>query len=152
LLVPASPPGEPPLDGWIDRLHGPVAFGIVPLFALVNSGVRLHGLGISDLVQPVSLGVALGLFAGKQVGITSFTWAAVKLRMARIPGDATLLQLHGVALIGGIGFTVALFLADLAFATEPVLLAQAKLGILVGSLLSGVAGALLLLVSPAESS
>jgi len=68
-----------------------------------------------------------------------------------MPGDATLHQLHGVALIGGIGFTVALFLADLAFATEPVLLAQAKLGILAGSLLSGVAGALLLLLTPADS-
>src|SRR5438067_4301701 len=151
LLVPASISGEAPLDRWIERLHGPVAFGIVPLFALVNSGVHLHGAGISDLLQPVSLGVALGLFAGKQVGITSFTWAAVKLRMARMPGDATLHQLHGVALIGGIGFTVALFLADLAFATEPVLLAQAKLGIVTGSLLSGAAGALLLLLTPGDS-
>jgi NhaA family Na+:H+ antiporter len=151
LLVPASEQGEAPLDAWIDRLHGPVAFGVVPLFALVNSGVRLEGVGVADLLQPVSLGVALGLFAGKQVGITSLTWAAVKLRLARMPGDATLQQLHGVALIGGIGFTVALFLADLAFATEPALLAQAKLGILVGSLFSGIAGAVLLLLARTQA-
>jgi NhaA family Na+:H+ antiporter len=150
LLVPASPPAVAPLDAWIDRLHVPVAFGIVPLFALVNSGVALQGLGIGELLRPVALGVALGLFAGKQAGITSFTWAAVKLRLARTPGDATLRQLHGVAVVGGIGFTVALFLADLAFADEPALLAQAKLGILAGSLLSGAIGALLLLLGPGE--
>ena len=137
------------LDGWIEKLHRPVALGIVPLFALANSGVSLAGAGAADLLAPVALGVGLGLFAGKQLGIFLFTIAAVRVRIAPMPGGASLRQLHGVAVVGGIGFTVALFIAELAFAAEPALLREAKIGILAGSLLSGIVGALLLRTCPA---
>jgi NhaA family Na+:H+ antiporter len=94
------------------------------------------------------LGVVLGLFVGKQVGIFLFTWVAVKAGLSEMPGRGSLLQLHGVAVVAGIGFTVALFVAGLAFAKEPHLLTEAKLGILLGSLLSAVVGYLLLRFGP----
>ena len=136
------------IDAWIAALHRPVALLVVPLFALLNSGVSLSGASWGDLLAPVALGVGLGLLAGKQLGILLYTLAAVRLRVASMPGGSTARQLHGVAVIGGIGFTVALFIAELAFAGEPMLLRHAKLGILAGSLASGVAGALLLRLGP----
>jgi len=129
-----------------------VAYGIVPLFALANSGISLKGMSLSDLLRPLPLGVVLGLFVGKQVGIFLFTWVAVKAGVAEMPGRATLLQLYGVAVVAGIGFTVALFVAGLAFANEPNLLTEAKLGILLGSLLSAVVGYLLLRFGPSPRS
>ncbi|HYO74259.1 MAG TPA: Na+/H+ antiporter NhaA, partial [Archangium sp.] len=139
---------EPPLTRFVHLWHGWVAYGIVPLFALANSGISLKGMSLSDLLQPLPLGVVLGLFVGKQVGIFLFTWVAVKAGVSEMPGRATLLQLHGVAVVAGIGFTVALFVAGLAFAQEPWLLTEAKLGILLGSLLSAVVGYLLLRFGP----
>ncbi|WP_309893486.1 Na+/H+ antiporter NhaA [Archangium sp.] len=139
---------EPPLTRFVHLWHGWVAYGIVPLFALANSGISLKGMQLSDLLKPLPLGVMLGLFVGKQVGIFLFTWVAVKAGLAEMPGRASLLQLHGVAVVGGIGFTVALFVAGLAFTNEPHLLTEAKLGILLGSLLSAVVGYVLLRFGP----
>ena len=143
---------EPPLTRFVHLWHGWVAYGIVPLFALANSGISLAGMSLSDLLRPLPLGVVLGLFVGKQVGIFLFTWVAVKAGLAELPGRGSLLQLYGVAVVAGIGFTVALFVAGLAFANEPHLLTEAKLGILLGSLLSAVVGYLLLRFGPSPRS
>ncbi|RKH39352.1 Na+/H+ antiporter NhaA, partial [Corallococcus llansteffanensis] len=145
---------EPPLNRFVHLWHGFVAYGIVPLFALANSGVDVSGMGLSDLLKPLPLGIIVGLFVGKQVGIFVFTWAAVKAGVSPLPGGASLAQLHGVAVVAGIGFTVALFVGGLAFAGQPALLAEAKLGILTGSLLSAVVGYVLLryVARPAPSS
>jgi NhaA family Na+:H+ antiporter len=140
---------EPPLNRFVHLWHGYVAFGIVPLFALANSGISLEGMSLADLAKPLPLGIMVGLFVGKQVGIFLFTYVAVKAGVSPMPGGARLSQLYGVAVVAGIGFTVALFVATLAFPGEPRLLAEAKLGILLGSLLSAVVGYLVLRFGPA---
>ncbi|MFY0567747.1 Na+/H+ antiporter NhaA [Archangium lansingense] len=139
---------EPPLTRFVHLWHGWSAYAIVPLFALANSGISLKGMSLADLLEPLPLGVMLGLFVGKQVGIFLFTWVAVKVKVAEMPGRAGVMQLYGVSVVAGIGFTVALFVAGLAFAQEPQLLTEAKLGILLGSLLSAVVGYLLLRFGP----
>jgi NhaA family Na+:H+ antiporter len=116
----------------------------MPLFALANSGVQLTGRDAAQLAGPVAIGTALALFAGKQAGILAFTMIAVRAGLARVPGDASRVKLLGVSVVAGIGFTVALFIAGLAYPAEPLLLDQAKVGILAGSLLSGVVGAAIL--------
>ncbi len=135
---------EPPLNRFVHLWHGYVAYGIVPLFALANSGVDVSAMSRSDLLKPLPLGIIVGLFVGKQLGIFLFTWAAVKAGVSPLPTGGSVAQLHGVAVVAGIGFTVALFVAGLAFAHQPALLAEAKLGILTGSLLSAVVGYVLL--------
>ncbi|AGC45297.1 Na+/H+ antiporter NhaA [Myxococcus stipitatus DSM 14675] len=135
---------EPPLNRFEHLWHSWVAYGIVPLFALANSGISLEGMGWADLLAPLPLGIIVGLFVGKQVGIFAFTLAAVKAGVSEMPGGGSLVRLHGVSVVAGIGFTVALFVAGLAFAGQPELLTEAKLGILVGSLLSAVVGYALL--------
>jgi len=135
---------EPPLDRLLDALHPWIAYGVMPVFALANSGVPLRGLGLADLIAPVPLGIALGLFAGKQIGVFLFTAAGLKLGIAARPGGAGLGKVYGVSVIAGIGFTVALFIASLAFVDDPGLLDQAKLGILVGSGASGLVGSAVL--------
>jgi NhaA family Na+:H+ antiporter len=140
---------EPPLNRFVHLWHGWVAYGIVPLFALANSGISLEGMTLADLAKPLPLGIMVGLFVGKQVGIFLFTWVAVKTGLSPMPGGARASQVYGVAIVAGIGFTVALFVATLAFPGEPRLLAEAKLGILLGSLLSAVVGYLLLRFGPA---
>jgi Na+:H+ antiporter, NhaA family len=131
---------EPPLNRFVHFLHPWVAFGIVPLFALSNAGVALRNVSIADLLGPVSLGVGLGLFVGKQIGIFSFTWLAVRSGRAPQPGGAPNSQVWAVSIVGGIGFTVALFVADLSFPDSPSSLDQAKLGILAGSFVSALCG------------
>jgi len=139
---------EAPLTRFVHALHPWVAFGIMPLFALANSGVELSSLDRSQLTGDVAVGAAIALFAGKQVGIFVFTLAAVRSGLARIPGDASPVKLLGVSIVAGVGFTVALFIAGLAYPTTPRLLDEAKLGILAGSLASGLAGALVLRATP----
>lgn len=142
---------EAPLNRFVHLLHPWVAFGIMPLFALANSGVAVGGFGLAELTSPVALGTALGLLSGKMVGIFSFTLAAVKLGWAPMPGRASPAKLLGVAIVAGIGFTVALFIAVLAFPTDHALLDEAKVGILLGSLASGLVGAaVLMLTGPVE--
>jgi NhaA family Na+:H+ antiporter len=129
-------------------LHPWVAFGVVPLFALVNSGVEVGGVPPDRLLGDVVVGTAVALFAGKLLGIFLFTAAAVKLGLAPIPGDAGWARLFGASVVTGIGFTVAIFIAALAFPSHPGLLDEAKLGILTGSLAAGVVGALVLRATP----
>jgi NhaA family Na+:H+ antiporter len=116
-----------------------VAFAIVPLFAFANAGVSLAGLGLSALTEPVTLGVVLGLFLGKQLGVFGAAWASVKLGLARLPAGTGWGALYGAALLCGIGFTISLFIGALAFGAG-MAGTEAKLGVLVGSLLSGMAG------------
>ena len=148
LAVPARAPGPEdggsPLARFVGALHPWVAFGIVPLFALANSGVSLAAMDPSRLSGPVAVGTGVALFAGKQAGIFLFTAAAVRLGLAPMPGGASRAQLLGVSIVAGIGFTVALFIAALAFPGAPALLDEAKVGILAGSLASGVVGAIVL--------
>jgi len=138
-----------PLDRFEYACHPVVAYVIMPLFALANSGVDVSGLAGRDFVSPVFLGIVVGLLVGKTLGIFTFTAVAVRLRVARVPDGAPWGQVLGVGAVAGIGFTVALFIANLAFASEPILLDEARLGILVGSLLSGVTGVLVLRFLPA---
>jgi NhaA family Na+:H+ antiporter len=133
----------PPLHRLEYKLHPYVAYLIMPLFALANSGVRISGDIITTLFNPVSLGIILGLFLGKQIGIFTFSYLAVRLKFALFPKGASYRQIYGVACIGGIGFTMSLFVASLAF-TNPALMDFAKLGILTGSLISGITGYLIL--------
>jgi NhaA family Na+:H+ antiporter len=120
-----------------------VSFGIMPLFALVNAGVVISPSMLAGLTSPVGLGIALGLFLGKQIGITGSVWLSVRMGLTRLPAGVTMVQMYGVSLLCGIGFTMALFVANLAF-IEPQHLDMAKLSILAGSALSAVAGAIIL--------
>lgn len=138
----------PPLQRFEHALHPWVVFGVMPLFALANSGVSLKGTSIEALAGPVFLGTALGLFLGKQVGIFAFTRASVALGFAAIPGQSGWGKVYGVSVVAGIGFTVALFIANLAFSRAPHLLDQARLGVLVGSAVSGIVGMLVLRAMP----
>ena len=127
-------------------LAKPVAFFIVPLFGFANAGVSLEGVGLSSLSEPLPLGIALGLFLGKQFGIFGSVWAAVKFGIAVRPKDASWTQVYGVALLCGIGFTMSLFIGGLAF-TDAAQGDAVKIGVLMGSLLSAVAGYLLLRIA-----
>ncbi len=129
------------------RLAKPVAFLIVPIFGFANAGVSLGGASLGSLVAPLPLGIALGLFLGKQVGIFGSVWAATKLGFAVRPKDASWSQIYGVALLCGIGFTMSLFIGGLAFGDA----AQGdavKIGVLLGSLASALSGWLVLRVAP----
>jgi NhaA family Na+:H+ antiporter len=130
---------QTPLQRIEHELHPWVTFVIMPLFALANAGVSI-GAGLSgELVDRVSLGIMAGLVLGKQAGITLFAWLAVRSGMAQLPGDMSWKDVHAAATLGGIGFTMSLFIANLAFG-EGRLLAVAKIGILAASLVSGIAG------------
>ena len=146
--VPArsDPNGHSPSVAlWFERgLHPFVTFLIMPLFALANAGLRFtEGIG-ETLAQPIALGVILGLMLGKPIGITLASWSAVKLRLASLPRDVSWREIHGASWLGGIGFTMSLFIASLAF-RDPALLRVAKFGIFTGSLLAGSIGSLLLM-------
>ena len=133
-----------PLQDMEDSLHPVVNYLIVPLFAFANAGIPLAGLEFVSIFTGVSLAIILGLVVGKTVGIFLFTWLCVKLKMAPIPEGCNWKQIASVCVLGGIGFTVSLFIANLSFGTgDPFmsdLLDHARLGILVGSLLAGVLG------------
>lgn len=132
-----------PLQSLEDNLHGAVNYLILPLFAFVNAGVVFSGGG--ELIGSVGVASAMGLVFGKFIGIYLFTWLAIKTKLTPMPTGMTWKNLSGVALLGGIGFTVSLFIANLSFGAEyPVLLNQAKFGVLSGSILSGLLGYLVL--------
>jgi NhaA family Na+:H+ antiporter len=140
--------GDSALHRLEHALVKPVAFFIVPLFGFVNAGVSLDGISLPALVAPLPLGIALGLFLGKQLGIFGSVWTAVKLGIAVRPKDASWPQVYGVALLCGIGFTMSLFIGGLAF-TDTAQADAVKIGVLMGSLLSAIIGYLLLrLVAP----
>ena len=129
-----------------ESLHPWVAFAVLPLFAFANAGVSLQGLSLDNLLEPIPLGIAAGLFAGKAIGIFGATWIAVMGGLAGKPDGATWLQILGVAMLGGIGFTMSLFIGMLAF-PDPAEAASLRLGVLTGSLLSAVAGYVILAAS-----
>ncbi len=124
-------------------LAKPVAFVIVPLFGFANAGVSLEAVGFDALLAPLPLGIALGLFIGKQIGIFGSVWGCVKLGLAARPRDASWLQVYGTGLLCGIGFTMSLFIGGLAF-TDPMQGDAVKIGVLMGSIASALSGYLLL--------
>ncbi|OOZ39295.1 Na(+)/H(+) antiporter NhaA [Solemya pervernicosa gill symbiont] len=134
-------PGQSLLKQMEHDLHGAVAFFILPLFAFANAGISLEGIGLSQLLHPVPLGIATGLFFGKQIGVFLFCWLGIKLGLARLPSDISWGMLYGVSLITGIGFTMSLFVGSLAFEETGInMLFDERLGIIIGSLLSAVCG------------
>tara|TARA_B110000971_G_scaffold213543_1_gene244499 strand:+ start:222 stop:1394 length:1173 start_codon:yes stop_codon:yes gene_type:complete len=124
-----------------------VAFMIMPLFAFANAGVSLGGLSLSSLMQPVPLGILLGLFVGKQVGVMIFSIFAVKMGIAQLPDRSNWLSLYGVSVLTGIGFTMSLFVGNLAFAENIQHIDGVKIGVLAGSLLSTLFGYFILLIT-----
>jgi Na+:H+ antiporter, NhaA family len=118
------------------RLNPFTAFVVLPVFAFANAGVGLDDAGAS----PVTIGVIVGLVAGKTLGITGAAWAAARLGLGRLPAGVTWRQIAGAGLVAGVGFTVSLFVADLAF-TDPDTIVEAKVGVLAGSTLAAAAGA-----------
>jgi len=124
-----------------------VAFMIMPIFAFANAGVSLEGLSLISLLQPVPLGILLGLFVGKQVGVMIFSFFAVKLNFAQMPDNSSWLSLYGVSVLTGIGFTMSLFVGNLAFAENIQYIDGVKIGVLAGSLLSTLFGYFILLFS-----
>jgi len=132
--------GNSPLRDLEYDLHGPVAFAILPIFAFANAGLSITGMSIQDLAHPVTAGVALGLSIGKPVGILTFVWLAVRLRFAKLPNNVNWSHLLGVAFACGIGFTMSLFIAGLAFEHgSGDYFGGDRLGVLVGSILSAIA-------------
>ena len=145
LAVPLSVPGtaRSPLESLEETLHPWVAFGVAPLFAFANAGVSLAGFSISNLIAPIPLGIALGLFLGKQIGIFGTVWVAIKAGVCSKPEGASWPHIYGVAVLGGIGFTMSLFIGTLAF-SDPARAAEVRIGVLAGSLASAVIGYLVL--------
>ena len=124
-----------------------VAFGIMPLFALANAGVSLSGMNFDSLLLPVPLGILLGLFIGKQIGVFLFSIISIKLKIAQMPNNANWLNFYGVGVLTGIGFTMSLFIGNLAFVENVQYISGVKIGVLTGSLLSTVFGYALLLIA-----
>ena len=148
-------PEYSPLKHLEHELHPWVSFLILPVFAFANAGIPLAGMGLSDLLHPVPLGIMLGLTVGKLVGVFGFSFAAIKMGIAKLPAKATYQHLFGVAALCGVGFTMSLFIGGLAFEhtggdAETYLMTH-RMGILGGSLIAGLAGYFILLLSrPAE--
>ena len=146
LTVP-NEPGRSPLRELEHDLHTLVAFAILPMFAFVNAGVSFRGVGVDDLLHPVPLGIAAGLFLGKQLGVFGFCWFAIKTGIAKLPAGSTWGSMWGVSVLCGVGFTMSLFVGSLAFentSTDIREMFDERLGIILGSLTSGVIGYLIL--------
>jgi len=150
-------PGRPdsktsPLHILEHQLDRPVAFLVVPLFGFVNAGVSLAGIGVEEAFAPLPLGIAAGLFIGKQIGIFGSVWLMVKAGWASRPRGATWLQVYGVSMLCGIGFTMSLFIGELAFpGSSPnaaLLREEAKIGILMGTIISAIVGFVLMRIAP----
>ena len=132
---------ETPLQRLEHSMHVPVAFLIIPLFALANAGIPVEFASLGEtLLHPVTIGVMMGLIAGKLLGIAGFTWVAVKLGLGKLPEGVTFSHIVGVSFLGGIGFTMSIFIAELAFVGQADYLLMAKTGILFASLVAGVVG------------
>ncbi len=125
-----------------------VAFGIMPLFAFANAGVSLEGLSFSSLLDKVPLGIVLGLFVGKQLGVFVFSYISIKLKIAQMPSNTSWYNFYGVGILTGIGFTMSLFVGNLAFVENMQYMDGVKIGVLTGSLLSTLAGYFLILLTP----
>ncbi len=132
---------EPPLQRMLDYLHLPVALIVIPLFALANAGITFDFPSpVTLATHPVTLGVMCGLVLGKPLGITLFSWIFIRMNIVAAPYGATMRHVFGVGLLGGIGFTMSIFIAELSFGGQPETLAIAKTGIIFASLISGVLG------------
>ncbi len=129
-----------------------VAFGIMPLFAFANAGVSLEGLSFASLLDKVPLGIVLGLFLGKQLGVFIFSYTSIKLKVAQMPNDTSWYNFYGVGVLTGIGFTMSLFVGNLAFAENMQYMDGVKIGVLTGSLLSTLFGYFLILLTPNKPS
>ena len=125
-----------------------VAFGIMPLFAFANAGVSLEGLSLSSLLDKVPLGIVLGLFLGKQIGVFLFSYISIKLKFAQLPTNSNWYNFYGVGVLTGIGFTMSLFVGNLAFVENIQYMDGVKIGVLTGSLLSTLFGYFLILLTP----
>jgi len=135
-----------PLKKLEHNLHFWVAFFILPLFAFVNAGVNITEISFSQMSGTVPMGIMLGLFIGKQLGVFGFSFIAIKLKLAKLPEGSDWLQLYGVSVLTGIGFTMSLFIVSLAFEDDSIFQYTDKLAILIGSFVSGVVGYLVLKV------
>jgi Na+:H+ antiporter, NhaA family len=143
LFIPLNAGGGSPLHRLEHALKGAVVFAIMPIFAFANAGVSMAGLGLRDLTEPLTLGIAAGLAVGKPIGITLAVWLAVRSGLAALPQGANWRQIVGVGAIAGIGFTMSLFIGALAFG-EGARMDQVRLGVLTGSLAATLLGVLLL--------
>ncbi len=142
---------QPPLERLVRTLNPLISWVILPVFALANGGVLLEGMGLNTLVAPVSLGIILGLFVGKQLGIFATLWACVRSGLLPLPAGVRMRHLWGMAALAGIGFTMSLFVAALAFDEGSLLHNEAKAGILVGSTISAIAGMIILRLTPSQT-
>jgi NhaA family Na+:H+ antiporter len=151
MFIPMRSNTEPdvsPLKSLEHDLHSVVAFFVLPIFAFANAGINLGNIGADQMFHKVTVGIALGLFLGKQIGIFGICWLFIKLKVAKLPTGMSFLSLYGTAALCGIGFTMSLFVGSLAFEETGVdLLFDERLGIIVGSLASGLLGYLILRIS-----
>lgn len=134
-----TPEGKAPLRELEHGLHPWVAYAILPIFAFANAGVSLQGISLELLMQPITLGIAAGLFFGKQIGVMAFTALGVALKLCKLPSGVNWKQYYGMSLITGIGFTMSLFIGTLAF-DDPEHQTAVRLGVLIGSAASGILG------------
>ncbi|CDK99373.1 Na(+)/H(+) antiporter nhaA [Magnetospirillum gryphiswaldense MSR-1 v2] len=148
LCIPLRGAGAP-LHRLEHGLHPWVAYGILPLFAFANSGLSFAGMNVAALVDPVFLGIAVGLFVGKQVGVFGLSWLAIRLRLGAMPTGATWRQMYGVCILTGIGFTMSLFIGGLAFPDGNAMV-ETKLGVIAGSVASALTGWALLASAPGK--
>ncbi|QCY12224.1 Na+/H+ antiporter NhaA [Pseudomonas sp. MPC6] len=155
LCIPMGKPEEEarsPLLFLEEKLHSWVAFAVVPIFGFANAGVSLTGISMENLIDPVPLGVALGLLVGKQVGVFLLAALAIRMGLAKMPEGSNWIQLYGVALLCGIGFTMSLFIGNLAFPGSPHLVDEVKVGVLIGSIFAAIGGVIVLRRCSAQAS
>jgi NhaA family Na+:H+ antiporter len=155
LFIPMKSKTNPtysPLKSMERDLHSVIAFIILPIFAFTNAGISFSGVGVEQLFHSVPLGIALGLFAGKQIGVFVFCWLAITVKFTRLPSDMSWVALYGTAALCGIGFTMSLFIGSLAFEETGVSqIFDERLGIIIGSSISGIVGYMVLRASlPAD--
>ncbi|MDH5766419.1 MAG: Na+/H+ antiporter NhaA, partial [Gammaproteobacteria bacterium] len=137
-----------PLKSMEHDLHSVVAFFVLPVFAFANAGISFAGVGLEHVLHSVPIGIALGLFIGKQLGVFGFCWLAIKFKLTSLPAGISWGSLYGVAALCGIGFTMSLFIGSLAFEETGVdLMFDDRLGIIIGSLVSGIVGYVVLKAS-----
>jgi len=145
MFIPLKPiDGKSLLKEFEHELHGFVSYFVLPLFAFVNAGIDLRGLDVQKLFTGAPLGIMLGLFLGKQLGVFGFSMIAIKLKIAKMPDNVTLRKFYGVSVLTGIGFTMSLFIDSLAFGDASLFNYADKLAILLGSFISGVIGYIIL--------
>ena len=134
-------PGVSPLRDLEHSLHPWIAYGVLPVFAFANAGVPLTGFTLSTLIEPIPLGIAVGLFIGKQIGVFLFSYISIKFGIAKLPDNSSWLQLYGISILCGVGFNMSLFIGGLAFANGGLKYsAMLRIGVLVGSIISGIVG------------